>query len=274
MASPPHHQNKTEPHEDTALFDRDPWWQPHSALYLLKTAFNPVRIAYFRERLHGRQGGTALEVGCGGGILCEEIAAMGFATTGIDPSASALQIAADHARAGGLPIRYLQGIGEELPFTEGSFDVVFCCDVLEHVQDQGRTIAEIARVLKPGGIFCYDTINRTLISWLVVIGVLQSWKRWALMPSRFHDWHKFITPEEMKMLLGNNFLGWREHRGIMPATSPIRTLTYLRRRARGEWNYKDLALRLQLVEGRSTQVMYMGYALKDMTPLKSYRKGV
>ncbi|WP_243369763.1 bifunctional 2-polyprenyl-6-hydroxyphenol methylase/3-demethylubiquinol 3-O-methyltransferase UbiG [Geotalea sp. SG265] len=256
-----------------AIFDRDPWWQPHSAIYLLQTTINPVRIAYFRERLRGFPGGTALEVGCGGGFLCEEIAAMGFVTTGIDPSAAALQIAADHARAGGLPIRYLQGVGEELPFPDESFDAAFCCDVLEHVQDQAKTVAEIARILRPGGIFCYDTLNRTLLSRLVVIGILQKWKRWAVMPPELHDWHKFITPEELKMLLGNNHLCWREHRGVMPATSPIKTLSYLRRRARGEWNYKDLALRLQLVEGRSTQVMYMGYAVKEMMPLKSCRKG-
>ncbi|ACM19328.1 SAM-dependent methyltransferase, type 11 [Geotalea daltonii FRC-32] len=257
-----------------AIFDRDPWWQPRSALYMLKTALNPVRINYFRERLHGRQGGTALEVGCGGGILSEEIAALGFTTTGIDPSAAALQVAADHAKAGGLSIGYLQAVGENLPFPDNSFDVAFCCDVLEHVQDQTRTVAEIARVLKPGGIFCYDTINRTLASWLVAIGVLQKWKRWAVMPPELHTWNKFIKPEELKMLLEKSHLGWREHRGIKPATSPIRTLSYLRRRARGEWNYKDLALRLQLIEGRCTKVMYMGYAVKDTMPLRLERKGV
>ncbi|GAB7028114.1 bifunctional 2-polyprenyl-6-hydroxyphenol methylase/3-demethylubiquinol 3-O-methyltransferase UbiG [Geotalea toluenoxydans] len=256
------------------IYEQDPWWQPQSALFLLRTAINPARIAYFQALLPDRPGATALDVGCGGGFLCEEIAAMGFKTTGIDPSRGSLRIAGEHARKKGLAIDYQQGAGENLPFPDGSFDAAFCCDVLEHVHDQPRVIAEIARVLRPGGIFCYDTLNRTLISWLVVIGILQKWKRWAVMPPELHTWTKFIKPEELKMLLETNHLGWREHRGIKPVTSPIKTLSFLRRRARGEWNYKDLALRLQLIEGRSTAVMYMGYAVKDTMPLRLERKGV
>lgn len=245
----------------------DPWWQPQSVLYLLRTTVNPIRVGYFKRLFQGLQlipnGKAALEVGCGGGILCEEIAAMGFATTGIDPSEPALHNAANHSESNSLKINYLKGVGESLPFPDASFDAVFCCDVLEHVNDLPRVIAEISRVLKPGGIFCYDTLNRTFISWLIAIGILQKWKPWAIMPPNLHLWRMFIKPEELKMLLGQNGLGWQEHRGIKPATSPIRTLSYLRRRAKGEWNYKDLALRLQLVEGPSTKVMYMGYAIKD-----------
>ena len=83
---------------DSSIYDRDPWWQPESALYLLKSTVNPVRTSYFRKVLAGLHRGSALEIGCGGGILCEEIAAMGFRTTGIDPSEASLQVAAGHAR--------------------------------------------------------------------------------------------------------------------------------------------------------------------------------
>lgn len=257
----------------SAIFDIDPWWLPQSALYLLQTTVNPVRTAYFRTIVSPLAGGTALEIGCGGGIFCEEIAALGFKTTGIDPSAPSVRIARDHARAQGLQIDYLHGWGEALPFADRSFDAVFCCDVLEHVTDADRVIHEVARVLRPGGIFCFDTINRTWLSWLVVIGILQKWQRWAMMPPNLHSWNQFIKPEELKMLLDRNNLCMGEHRGIKPATSPIRTLSYLRRRARGEWNYKDLALRLQLTDGTSTRVMYMGYAVKDALTWPG-RKGV
>lgn len=253
---------------DNSIYEAegDPWWQPHSALYLLRTAVNPVRMGYFREVMRRLQlipaGKTALDVGCGGGILSEEIAAAGFDTTGIDPSAAALGNAMRHAGTSGLKISYVRGTGERLPFRTATFDVAFCCDVMEHVNDLPAVIREISRVLKPGGIFCYDTLNRTPISWLVAIAILQKWKYLAIMPPDLHQWHMFVKPEELKMLLSKNGLYWQHHRGIRPATSTIRTLSYLRRRARGEWNYRDLALRLQLTEGASTTVMYMGYAIK------------
>jgi 2-polyprenyl-6-hydroxyphenyl methylase/3-demethylubiquinone-9 3-methyltransferase len=87
-------------------------------------------------------------VGSGGGILTEEIAGMGFVTTGIDPSEQSITTASNHAKASGLDIRYDKGFGEHLPYGDNSFDAVFCCDVLEHVQDLPKVISEISRVLK------------------------------------------------------------------------------------------------------------------------------
>jgi 2-polyprenyl-6-hydroxyphenyl methylase/3-demethylubiquinone-9 3-methyltransferase len=134
----------------------DIWWKPDTVLYLLKTSVNPWRVGYSGNIIKklglDPMGKSALEVGSGGGILTEEIARMGFITTGIDPSEQSLQTASNHAKANGLDIQYDKGTGEHLPYADKSFDCVFCCDVLEHVQDLPKVIAEISRVLKPGGI--------------------------------------------------------------------------------------------------------------------------
>ncbi|HEY5973812.1 MAG TPA: bifunctional 2-polyprenyl-6-hydroxyphenol methylase/3-demethylubiquinol 3-O-methyltransferase UbiG [Geobacteraceae bacterium] len=247
--------------------DHDQWWQPDSALYLLRTSLNPVRVGYFRKKLFAElnlapQRGAALEVGCGGGILCEEIARMGFDTTGIDPSAPSLAFAIKHAQADGLKIKYDQGTGEALPYRDSSYDVVFCCDVLEHVRDLPQVISEISRVLKPGGVFCYDTINRTFISNLVAINIAQKWRRWAFMPPNLHVWEMFIKPGEIKSLLLRNNLAWQEHRGTTPNVSYAKILYYLHQRVKGKLTYQELGEKLLLVESKDSQIMYMGYAVK------------
>lgn len=243
------------------------WWQPDSAFYQMKVAFNPVRVSYSKKKLFGElkidpQGKTALEVGCGGGCLSEEIAKMGFATTGIDPSEQSVRVAIDHAKASGLNITYVAGTGESLPYQDDSYDVVFCCDVLEHVRDLPKVVSEISRVLKPGGVVSFDTFNRTLISKLVAIKICQEWKRWAFMPPNLHVWEMFIKPRELRTLFERNRLEWKERRGIVPNVSIAKILRSLRKRARGEWSYKDLAERIRLVESGITAIMYMGYAVK------------
>src|SRR5688572_2611385 len=129
---------------DVYKLQGDIWWKPDTALHLLKSSVNPWRVGYAQATLknlgidpHGK---TALEVGSGGGILTEEICRMGFATTGIDPAEESIRTAANHARTSGLTIQYDQGTGESLPYADGSFDCVFCCDVLEHVQDLPKVI--------------------------------------------------------------------------------------------------------------------------------------
>jgi 2-polyprenyl-6-hydroxyphenyl methylase/3-demethylubiquinone-9 3-methyltransferase len=245
----------------------DQWWQPESAWYQMTVTFNPARVGYAKKILIERlkidpQATAALEVGCGGGFLTEEIARMGFATTGVDPSGPSLRVAAEHARQSGLDIRYLTGTGESLPFEDRSFGAVFCCDVLEHVRDLSKVISEISRVLKPGGVFNYDTLNRTWASLLVAIKIGQVWKRWAFFPPNLHAWRMFIKPGEMKSLLRQNGLEWKEHRGMMPDVPIPRLLGYLRKRAKGEWTYAELAGRVRMIESRITAVQYMGYAVK------------
>ena len=197
--------------------DGDRWWQTDFSLNLIKTLLNPFRVGYSKKIIDllnlDREGKSALEVGCGGGILCEEIAGLGFITTGIDPSKQSLTTASKHAAENGLNINYLYGMGESLPFHDGTFNIVFCCDVLEHVQDLPKVISEISRVLKPGGVFIYDTFNRTFLSKLVAIKVLQDWKRWSIMPPHLHEWEMFIKPGEIIQLLNQNHLVWKEHTG-------------------------------------------------------------
>lgn len=244
------------------------WWLPESFFACMKTFLNPVRISYIRRRLFDGasidpKGKRALEVGCGGGCLTEEIACLGFDTWGIDPSRESIAAARVHARSAGLPIRYEEGVGESLPFQEGFFDTVFCCDVLEHVRVPARVISEAARVLKPGGVFHYGTFNRTRLAQLAVIKIAQEWKRWAFMPPNIHVWEMFIKPREMTRLLLQNGLAWREHRGIGLGSGLVETLGLLRRRAKGEMALYELAERCALSETGNTAVMYMGFAVKD-----------
>ncbi|MFA6111537.1 MAG: bifunctional 2-polyprenyl-6-hydroxyphenol methylase/3-demethylubiquinol 3-O-methyltransferase UbiG [Candidatus Latescibacterota bacterium] len=259
---------------DNGLYDAqsDLWWQPDSAFHQLKAFLNPARVGYAQRKLFDNlhldpRGKRALEVGCGGGLLCEEIARMGFETTGIDPSARSLEVAARHAQANGLAIRYAGATGESLPSPAATYDAVFCCDVLEHVRDLPQVIAEIARVMKPGGVFYYDTFNRTWVSKLVAIKLAQEWQRWAFLPPNLHVWDMFIRPWEMKSLLRQNGLEWKEHRGMKPSVPLPRALGYLRRRARGELSYAELGKRVHLVESRITAVMFMGYATKQTRPI-------
>jgi 2-polyprenyl-6-hydroxyphenyl methylase/3-demethylubiquinone-9 3-methyltransferase len=244
----------------------DLWWNPENILHILKTSVNPWRVGVAMDALNklnfDPKGKTALEVGSGGGILTEEICRMGFTTTGIEPAEESIRTAAGHAKAMGLDITYDQGYGEHLPYPDASFDCVFCCDVLEHVSDLPKVISEISRVLKPNGVFLYDTLNRTFISKLVAIKIWQEWKRWAFMPPNLHVWKMFIKPEEIKSLLAKNGLDWKEHRGSEPNVSIPKMLSYLRKRVKGEWGFVELGQNFRLVESDDMNILYAGYAVK------------
>lgn len=246
----------------------DKWWQPDFSLNLIKTLYNPFRVGYAKKVLdHFNRTDpekiNVLEVGCGGGILLEEIAKLGFNATGIDPAKQSLNIAVSHAEENNLKIKYETGTGENLPFLANSFDVVLCCDVLEHVHDLPKVISEISRVLKNHGIFIYDTFNRTYFSKIGTIKILQEWDRWAIMPHDLHVWEMFIKPEEIRSLLQGNKLTWKEHRGIKPDISYLKMLNYLHKRAIGELTYEEFGKKFRMVESKSTQIMYIGYAVKS-----------
>jgi len=246
--------------------DGDIWWNDNKVLHLLKSSVNPWRVGYqiniIKKLGIDPKGKTALEVGSGGGILTEEIAKMGFTTIGIEPSGKSIETATNHAKAGGFDIKYDQGFGEHLPYADNSFDCVFCCDVLEHVQDLPKVISEISRVLKPNGVFFYDTLNRTFISKLVAIKIWQEWKRWAFMPPNVHVWEMFIKPEDLKQLLVKNGLEWKDHVGSSPNVSIPKMLRYLRKRVKGEWTYADLGKHFWLVQSNDMNILYGGYAIK------------
>ena len=247
----------------------DRWWQEDFSLNLIKTLYNPFRVEYAKKIFEKfniiPEITNVLEIGSGGGILSEEIARIGFITTGIDPSEQSINIAETHAKENDLIIRYEKGAGENLPFQNISFDVVFCCDVLEHVHDLPKVISEISRVLKYGGIFIYDTFNRTYFSKISTIKILQEWKRWAIMPPDLHVWEMFIKPDEIKSLLAENKMTWKEHCGMKQNISNLKMLRYLHKRAIGELTYVEFGKKFRMVESKNTQMMYMGHAVKSFS---------
>jgi 2-polyprenyl-6-hydroxyphenyl methylase/3-demethylubiquinone-9 3-methyltransferase len=246
--------------------DADIWWKPDTVLHLLKTSVNPWRVGFAKRILDELKidpnGKTALEVGSGGGILTEEICKMGFKTSGIDPAEESIATARNHAQTEGLSIHYELGSGEDIPYSNASLDVVFCCDVLEHVQDLPKVIAEISRVLKPNGVFIYDTLNRTFVSKLVAIKIWQEWNRWSFMPPNLHIWKMFIKPTEMRKLLLENGFEWKEHVGSKPNVSIPKMLRYLRKRKKGGWSFVDLGANFWLLEDNDMNILYGGYAIK------------
>jgi 2-polyprenyl-6-hydroxyphenyl methylase / 3-demethylubiquinone-9 3-methyltransferase len=254
---------------DNQLYDRlaETWWNDDSVLSLLRTSLNPARFGYMRRVLTAElgidpRGRTALDVGSGGGLLAEEFARLGCRVTGIDPSVQSVETARAHAETEGLDIAYTVGVGEELPFEDASFDIAYCCDVLEHVDDLDRVLAETARVLKPGGVYTFDTINRTRRSRLVVINLMQEWRSTALMEPNLHDWDMFIKPQELTEGLRQAGLECRDTVGIGPARNPIATVVDMRRRARGDMTYGEFGARNKFKETRDKSLLYAGYALK------------
>lgn len=253
---------------DNQLYDRmaDTWWDEGGFLHLLK-ALNPARFGYMRRVLVeelGRNpaGLEALDVGCGGGLLAEEFAALGCRVTGVDPSAESLSAARAHAASAGLAIDYRQASGEVLPFADSTFDLAYCCDVLEHVDDLPRVIRETARVLKPGGLYFYDTINRTLRSKLVLIKLFQEWSSTRFMPPNLHDWAMFIKPKELEEELRRSGLAPRGLTGLKPRINPLRLLSILRARKQGRISYLEAIERANVGESRDVSVQYMGWAEK------------
>jgi 2-polyprenyl-6-hydroxyphenyl methylase / 3-demethylubiquinone-9 3-methyltransferase len=257
---------------DNELYDRlsTSWWDETGFLHLLK-ALNPARFGYMRRMLVEElridpQGKRVLDVGCGGGILSEEFARMGCEVVGIDLSEASIEVAREHALQEGLTIEYHAGKAESLPFPTASFDVVYCCDVLEHVEDVGATIAETARVLKPGGVYFFDTINRTLASWLVTIKIFQDWPATKFMPPDLHDWKKFIKPRELTEILAANGFELRDLRGLSATVNPLQAFAILRARKRNELTYVEAMERLFIAESTNLDLSYIGYGVKPAAP--------
>jgi 2-polyprenyl-6-hydroxyphenyl methylase/3-demethylubiquinone-9 3-methyltransferase len=179
------------------------WWEESATIFPL-SHLNPLRFLFFDRFVPQWENLRVLDVGCGGGYTCEYLARRGARLSGIDRSAPCIDAARSHADASGLAIDYRVGTAEQLPFGAGRFDVVICVDVLEHVDRPDAVIAEIARVLAPGGTFCFDTINRTFRSRLTMIWLLETLLR--LIPAGVHDWERFVTPVALR--------GWLVARGF------------------------------------------------------------
>jgi 2-polyprenyl-6-hydroxyphenyl methylase / 3-demethylubiquinone-9 3-methyltransferase len=181
---------------DLTIYDRvaDHWWSDDVRWVRTLKNLVPGRLAWFDRHIDW-QGKDVLDLGCAGGFMAEAMAARGATVTGIDPAAQAIEAARSHARAAGLRIRYDVGAGEALPCAAAGFDAVVCVDVLEHVADLHRVLAEVARVLRPGGLFLYDTINRNPLARLATITIAEDVLR--LLPRGTHDPRMFIKPREL-----------------------------------------------------------------------------
>ena len=171
------------------------WWDGSQRFLRLLQNLVPARLALFDEVVDTWQGATVLDLGCGGGFMAEELAKRGANVIGVDPSAAAVVVAKAHAGEAGLAIDYRVGSGEAIPLADGSVDCVVCVDVLEHVADIDRVLDEIVRVLKPEGLFLFDTINRTRLAVFVIVHLGERVLR--LLPRGTHDPAKFITPSEL-----------------------------------------------------------------------------
>jgi 2-polyprenyl-6-hydroxyphenyl methylase / 3-demethylubiquinone-9 3-methyltransferase len=243
------------------------WWDENEFLHLLKVMVNPWRVPYFENILttqHGRDLSQVrlLDIGCGGGVLTEEFAQMGCRATGIDVSPESVAVAKAHAAVTGLSIDYGVGSATSLSFDENSFDAVSCCDVLEHIRNWKQVIAEAGRVLKPGGLFFFDTINRTPKSKAVMIYGLQESPLTKLMPSDTHIWDMLITPDEISAALREHGMVVEDMMGGKIAQNPLATLWHVRQQKQGRITFAELGRRLRLKLDADLSMNYLGYACK------------
>ncbi|MCQ9378601.1 bifunctional 2-polyprenyl-6-hydroxyphenol methylase/3-demethylubiquinol 3-O-methyltransferase UbiG [Methyloversatilis sp. XJ19-49] len=170
------------------------WWDPESEFRPLHE-INPLRLDWI-DGCTGIAGKRVLDVGCGGGILSESMAARGADVTGIDLSEKALSVARLHLLESGRNVRYvLQSAEDHARENAGQYDVVTCMEMLEHVPDPASTIRACATMVRPGGTVFFSTLNRNPKSWLFAIVGAEYILR--LLPRGTHEYEKFIKPSEL-----------------------------------------------------------------------------
>jgi 2-polyprenyl-6-hydroxyphenyl methylase/3-demethylubiquinone-9 3-methyltransferase len=185
------------------------WWDPRGKMAVLHK-FNPVRLAYIRDAVCGQFGRDSgrphclddiriLDIGCGGGILCEPLARLGAGVVGADPSPGNIKTAKLHAELGGLAIDYRVTGAEALADAGESFDVVLAMEVVEHVADVGLFVRHCANMVRPGGLMIAATLNRTLKSFALAIVGAEYVLRW--LPRGTHHWDRFVTPNELEIAM-------------------------------------------------------------------------
>ncbi|MBV9996048.1 MAG: bifunctional 2-polyprenyl-6-hydroxyphenol methylase/3-demethylubiquinol 3-O-methyltransferase UbiG [Caulobacteraceae bacterium] len=186
------------------------WWDPKGKFAPLHR-FNPVRLAFIREQALTRfgrepkartpfEGLRLLDIGCGGGLLSEPMARLGFQVVGIDAAERNVGTARAHAEAAGLPIDYRCAAVEDLLGEETApFDLILNMEVIEHVPDPGAFLRHAAALLAPGGLMVVATLNRTLKALALAKLGAEYLLRW--LPPGTHDWRRFIRPEELRGFL-------------------------------------------------------------------------
>lgn len=182
------------------------WWDPRGSSAMLHR-LNPVRLGYIRDAIDGHWGGdsagfrplagkSALDVGCGAGLLTEPLARLGAAVTGVDAAPENIAVAKAHVEGQGLAIDYR--VGSIADLGGESFDLVTSLEVVEHVADPAAFIAGLVGALAPGGLMLLSTPNRTPLSRLALITIGE---RLGGIPKGTHDWSRFLTPDELTALV-------------------------------------------------------------------------
>ena len=185
------------------------WWNPRGKFRPLHK-FNPVRLAYIRDQVAARfgrdpnvarpfEGLRFLDIGCGGGLLCEPMARLGAEVVGVDPSETNIEVARLHAAESGVAIDYRATTAEALADAGETFDVILNMEVVEHVADMDLFIGKCGEMLKPGGIMFVATINRTLKALGLAILGAEYVLRW--LPRGTHQFGKLVRPEELESAL-------------------------------------------------------------------------
>ena len=200
---------------DLSIYDRvaDQWWSDEVRWVRTLKNLVPGRLAWFDRHIDWTDK-SVLDLGSADGFMAEVLATKEARVTGIDPAAEAIEAARSRANLVGQNIQYDVGVGEALPYADATFDAVVCVDVLEHVTDLTKVAAEVARVLRPGGMFLYDTINRNPVSRLATITVAEDIL--GLLPKGTHDPELFIKPKELVRELTNAGLVAGPQTGLGP----------------------------------------------------------
>lgn len=199
------------------------WWNPYGKFRPLHK-FNPTRISYVKEKIcqaFGRnpldgaplKGIRILDIGCGGGLLCEPLARLGADMVGADPSATNIEIARLHAEKAGLEIDYRAVTAEELAAAGEKFDVVLNMEVVEHVADVSLFMAQICSMVRSGGLMFIATLNRTWKAWGLAIIGLEYILHW--LPKGTHTYDKFLRPSELKENLAASGLAVLDELGFV-----------------------------------------------------------
>jgi 2-polyprenyl-6-hydroxyphenyl methylase/3-demethylubiquinone-9 3-methyltransferase len=199
------------------------WWDPRGKMGVLHK-FNPVRLAFIKEaackqfgrdgkRLDALTGLRMLDIGCGGGLLCEPLARLGAAMVGADPAVRNIEAARLHARQSELAIDYRATTAEALADQGERFDVVLAMEVVEHVTDVSLFVGRCAEMVKPGGLMIAATINRTLKSFALAIVGAEYVLGW--LPRGTHRWDKLVTPNELEAALERHGLQVIEETGVI-----------------------------------------------------------
>ena len=195
------------------------WWDPKGSSAMLHR-LNPVRLGFVRAAIDAYwssdsrsvrplAGKRALDVGCGAGLLCEPLARLGAAVTGVDAAAENIAAAKAHAAGAGLDIDYRCGDVGELGLS--GFGLVTSLEVLEHVSDPAAFIGALSAALAPGGLMILSTPNRTARSRLLLV---EAAERSGIIPRGTHHWDQFVTPDELRHLLAAAGLTMGEPQGI------------------------------------------------------------